>query len=116
VVLNAAASFTPEASATHKPPMAFFEGGQDDDDVLAAGDADFAKAQAAGWPMLRAALKDMSHDGAYPGPDRRWSKAVLAWLDWQLKGDSKAAAALNGLSRGGWSRIGAAGIAGTPAP
>lgn len=110
VVLNAAARFRPGASDAHKTPLAHFEGSQDDAGVLVAGDANFAGAQAAGWPMYKAALTGVSHDGAYPGPDRRWSKAVLAWLDWQLKGDSNAATALNGLSRHGWSRINATGV------
>jgi hypothetical protein len=51
-----------------------------------------------------------SHDGTFPGPDRRWSEAVIAWLDWQLKGDSNAAMVLNGLGRDSWSRIDATGL------
>jgi hypothetical protein len=73
--------------------------------VLDVGDANLARAQAAGWPMYKAALKGMSHEGADPGPARRWSKAVIAWLDWQLKDDSNAATVVNGLGRDGWSRI-----------
>jgi len=110
VLLNAAAKFSPGSSDAHKASIAFFEGAKDDGLVLDAGDANFAKAQAAGWPMYKAALKGMSHDGAYPGPDRRWSKAVIAWLDWQLKGASNGATALNGLRRDGWSRIEATGL------
>jgi hypothetical protein len=110
VVLNAAARFRPGSSEAHKASIAHFEGQQDDRGVLEAGDASFAKAQVAGWPMYKAALKGMSHSGAYPGPDRRWSKAVLAWLDWQLKGDSNAKTKLDGLSRDGWSRIDATGL------
>jgi hypothetical protein len=116
VLLNAAARFKPDPSAAHKAPIAQFEGAQDDSGVLDAGDANFAKAQAADWPMYKAALTGMSHDGAYSGPDRRWSKAVLAWLDWQLKGDSSAATALDALLRDGWSRIGVSGLAATRAP
>jgi hypothetical protein len=110
VVLNAAARFRPDLSAGHKASIAQFEGGQDDGGVLDVGDANFARAQAAGWPMYKAALQGMSHDAAYPKPDRRWSKAVIAWLDWQLKGDNNAATALNGLRRDGWSRVDATGL------
>lgn len=110
VLLNSAAKFSPSSSDTHKVSMGYFEGGRDDAGVLDVGDANFATAQAAGWPMYKAALEGMSHDGAYAGPDRRWSKAVIAWLDWQLKGDSNAAMVLNGLSRDGWSRIDATGL------
>lgn len=110
VVLNAAASFGPDPSAAHKASLAYFEGGQDEGGVLDAGNADFAKARAAGWPMYMAALEGMSRDGAYSAPDQRWSKAVIAWLDWQLKGDSNAATVVNGLRRDGWSRIDATGL------
>lgn len=105
VLLNAAATFTLDPSAAHKAAIASFEGLRDDSDVLEVGDANFAKAQAAGWSMFRAALVGLSHDGAYAGPDRRWSKAVIAWLDWQLKGDGDAALTLSRLGRDGWSRI-----------
>lgn len=110
VVLNAAARFRPDPADARKPPIAHFEGQQDDRGVLEAGDASLAKAQAAGWPLYKAALKGIGHDGAYPGPDRRWSRAILAWLDWQLKGDSSARMKLDGLSRDGWSRIDATGL------
>jgi hypothetical protein len=110
VLLNSAAEFSPGSSYTHKTSIAYFEGGQDDEGVLDAGETNFARAQAAGWPMYKAALEGMSHDGAFSGPDRRWSKAVIAWLDWQLKGDSSAATVLNGLWRDGWSRVDATGL------
>jgi hypothetical protein len=110
VLLNSAARFSAGPSETHKASIAYFEGGRDDGDVLDVGDADFAMARAAGWPMYKAALEGMSHNGIFPGPDRRWSKAVIAWLDWQLKGDSNAATVLNGLGRDGWSRIDATGL------
>jgi len=110
VVLNAAASFRPDPSEAHKASIAHFEGWQDEGGVRDVGDANFARAQAAGWPMYKAALEGMNHDGAYPGPDRRWSKAVIAWLDWQLKGARNAATVLNGLRRDGWSRIDATGL------
>jgi hypothetical protein len=109
VVLNAAARFRPDPSEAHKASIAEFEG-RPNDGVRDVGDANFARAQAAGWPMYKAALKRVSHDGAYPGSDRRWSKAVIAWLDWQLKGDSNATTVSNDLRRDGWSRIDATGL------
>jgi len=77
--------------------------------MLDVGDASVARAQVAGWPMHKAALVGMSHDGARRGPDRRWNRPVIAWLDWQLKGDSNAAVVLNGLGRDSWNGIDAAG-------
>jgi hypothetical protein len=105
VLLNSSAELHADGSSARKPPVAQFEGQQDDREVIEAGDANLAKARAAGWPILRAALKGVGHGGAYSGPDRRWSKAVVAWLDWQLKGDGKAEQALRGLADGGWSRV-----------
>jgi hypothetical protein len=110
VVLNAGARFRPELSDAHKASIAYLEDRQDDRGLLDIGDANFASAKAAGWPMYKAALEGMKHRGAYPGPDRRWSKAVIAWLDWQLKGDSNAATVVNGLGRDGWSHIDATGL------
>jgi hypothetical protein len=107
VLLNSAAALRPEAT---KASLAQFEGQQDEQSVLAAAEANFAKAQAAGRTMYKAALAGVGHSGAYPGPDRRWSGAVLAWLNWQLKGDAKAAATFVAPARPGWSRIQATGI------
>lgn len=45
---------------------------------------------AAHLPMFLASLPTVAHGGAYAGPDAEWSRVVLAWLDWQLKGDRKA--------------------------
>lgn len=116
VLLNAAARFAPTPSLVRKAPLAQFEGAQDDGSVRDAGDANFAKAQAADWPMLKAALAGIGRDGAYPGPNRRWSQAVVAWLDWQLKGDDKAKTALERMLRSGWSRVGTTGLAGPDEP
>jgi len=46
----------------------------------------------ANLPMFLASLPTVAHGGAYVKPDPDWSRAVLAWLDWQLKGDRKARA------------------------
>jgi dienelactone hydrolase len=110
VILNAAASFRPDPSEARRASIAQFEGGRDERGVIEAGDANFARAQAAGWPMYKATLEGMGRDGAFHDPDRRWTRAVIAWLDWQLKGDSHAAALLSGDRRPGWSRIGVTGL------
>jgi hypothetical protein len=46
--------------------------------------------------VLKASLNTVGHTGAYPMPDLRWSSAILAWLDWQLKGDERAVAMFTG--------------------
>lgn len=109
MLLNSPAALRPEAT---KASIAQLEGQQDERAVIKAGEANFAKAEAAGRTMYRAALSGVGHSGAYPGPDRRWSGAVLAWLNWQLKGDAKAAAAFAAPARAGWSRVKATGIEG----
>lgn len=114
VVLSGAARFNPDASAARKAPIAQFDGAEDDREVLTAGDANLARAQAAGWPMVRAALAGMGHDTAYPGPDRRWSRAVIAWLDWKLRDSARAGAAIERLAQNGWKRVGIATPGGAP--
>ena len=42
-------------------------------------------------PVFKA-QRNVGHTGAYPGPDMPWAKAVVAWLDWQLKGDKESSA------------------------
>ena len=46
-------------------------------------------AEIAALPVFKAQL-GVGHTGAYPGPDMRWTRAVVAWLDWQLKGNRQA--------------------------
>lgn len=69
--------------------------------ILAGGPSDvaykiakesFEDGAAAKLPVFLASLPAMAHSGAYVEPDREWSRVVLAWLDWQLKGDRKARA------------------------
>jgi hypothetical protein len=60
-------------------PIAYFLGGPPDG---AAGRKNFEDIK--NVPVFLADLP-VGHTGAYPDPDLRWSKAVLAWLDWQLK-------------------------------
>lgn len=69
--------------------------------ILAGGPADvaykiakesFEDGAAAKLPVFFASLPAMAHSGAYVEPDREWSRVVLAWLDWQLKGDRTARA------------------------
>jgi hypothetical protein len=112
VLLNSSAAFRPDPSRPHKPPLAQLEGRDDDRWVIEAGDENLAKARAALWPMFRAALNGVGHAGAYARPDRRWSSAVLAWLDWQLKGDSAAKRSLDGLAGDDWSRVEAIALSG----
>jgi dienelactone hydrolase len=47
-------------------------------------------------PVLKASLNTVGHTGAYPMPDLRWTNAILAWLDWQLKGDIHAVNTFSG--------------------
>jgi acetyl esterase/lipase len=47
---------------------------------------------AADLPIFLASLPPLAHSGAFVEPDREWSRVVLAWLDWQLKGDREARA------------------------
>ncbi len=69
-------------------PAALFNGGPADSGFNGAEQC--FKALPGTLPVLKAALTAVGHTGAYPMPDLRWSSAVLAWLDWQLKGDATA--------------------------
>ena len=77
-------------------PAALFTGGPADGGYTGAEQC--YKALPAKLPVLKAALTSVGHTGAYPMPDLRWSSAVLAWLDWQLKGDSKAVGVFAGAN------------------
>jgi dienelactone hydrolase len=77
--------------------------------ILAGGPSDvaykiaresFEDGTAAKLPMFFASLPAMAHSGAYVQPDREWSRVVLAWLDWQLKGERKARAQFVGKQCG----------------
>jgi len=67
-------------------PIAFFTGGKTD---VAFSNAEANFADAKGIPMFKASLP-VGHTGAYPAPDMRWTRAVIAWLDWNLKDDNRA--------------------------
>jgi dienelactone hydrolase len=69
-------------------PAALFEGGPAD--LAYFGAERIYKALPATLPVLKANLILVGHTGAYPMPDIRWTKGVLAWLDWTLKGDTHA--------------------------
>jgi len=69
-------------------PAAMFTGGPADSGF--GGAEQCYKALSSTLPVLKASLNTVGHTGAYPMPDLRWSSAVLAWLDWQLKGDRQA--------------------------
>ena len=102
VVLNSGYYRTPPArppgplpvyrrwSELHAPTI-IFTGGPSDVAYRIARDS-YEDGVAAKVPMFLASLPTMAHSGAYVGPDREWSRVVLAWLDWQLKGDRKASA------------------------
>ena len=100
VVLNSGYYRTPPArppgplpvyrrwSELHAPTI-IFTGGPRDVAYRIARDS-YEDGVAANLPMFLASLPTMAHSGAYVGPDREWSRVVLAWLDWQLKDDRKA--------------------------
>jgi hypothetical protein len=75
-------------------PAAFFNGGPADSGY--AGAETSYKALSPTLPALKASLTSVGHTGAYPMPELRYTRAVLAWLDWQLKGDTHAPATFSG--------------------
>ena len=75
-------------------PAALFNGGPADNGFTGAEQC--YKALNPALPALKASLNTVGHTGAYPMPDLRWSSAVLAWLDWQLKHDAKAVGMFSG--------------------
>jgi dienelactone hydrolase len=72
-------------------PTAIFTGGPKDVAYRIAKDS-YEDGVAANLPMFTASQPALAHSGAYVAPDREWSRAVLAWLDWQLKGARTARA------------------------
>jgi len=75
-------------------PAAFFNGGPADSGYSGA-EASY-KALPSTLPALKASLTSVGHTGAYPMPELRYTNAVLAWLDWQLKGDTHATSTFSG--------------------
>jgi hypothetical protein len=75
-------------------PAAFFNGGPADSGYTGAETS--YKALPSTLPALKASLTSVGHTGAYPMPELRYTNAVLAWLDWQLKGDTHATAMFSG--------------------
>jgi len=75
-----------EWSALHAP-IAFFIGGPDDIAYKAAA-ANFDAIRA--LPVFEGNLPVGHLGGHYPVPDPRWTRAIVAWLDWQLKGQLSA--------------------------
>lgn len=69
-----------------RAPIAFFSGGPTD---IQTAHENYPEIQS--LPVFLADLP-VGHTGAYPGPDLRWVRAVVGWLDWQLKGDQAASA------------------------
>ncbi len=77
-----------------RAPVAFFLGGPPDG---MAGRKNFDEIES--LPVFLADLP-VGHTGAYPDPDLRWTKAVLGWLDWQLKGKQSEKAMFVGANCG----------------
>jgi dienelactone hydrolase len=75
-------------SELHAPTL-ILTGGPTDVAYGIAKDS-YADGVAANLPMFLASLPTVAHSGAYVAPDPEWSRVVLAWLDWQLKGERKA--------------------------
>ena len=50
--------------------------------------------------VIKANFPLVGHTGAYKEPHPEWSADVTAWLDWQLKGDTKAKAMFAGVDCG----------------
>ncbi|MEO6185679.1 MAG: alpha/beta hydrolase [Steroidobacteraceae bacterium] len=100
VVLNSGYYRTPPAkppgplpayrrwSELHTPTL-ILTGGPKDVAYRIAKDS-YEDGIAAKLPMFLASLPTVAHGGAYVVPDPEWSRVVVAWLDWQLKGDGRA--------------------------
>lgn len=95
-------------------PTAIFAGGPKDVAYRIARDS-YEDAAAAGLPVFLASLPTVAHSGAYVAPDAEWSRVVLAWLDWQLKGNARAKAEFVGSRCGlctnaAWQDVSAHGL------
>jgi dienelactone hydrolase len=90
---NTAADWTAEKLAI---PAALFEGGPADL-AYASGEASF-QALPETTSVLKANMPLLGHTGAYAMPDIRWTRGVLAWFDWQLKGEAEALKMFSGPS------------------
>ncbi len=125
VVLNSGYYRTPPArppgplpayrrwSELHAPTL-ILTGGPKDVAYTIAKDS-YADGAAAKLPIFLASLPPLAHSGAYVAPDREWSRVVVAWLDWQLKGDRKARAQFVGkdcglCSNAAWQDVTAHGL------
>ena len=71
-------------------PAAFFIGGPGDV-AYTLSNATYAATPATAQ-VIKANLPEAGHYGAYAKPLPEWVTAVSGWLDWQLKGDTKAKA------------------------
>jgi hypothetical protein len=79
-------------------PAAYFIGGPGDI-AYAPSQGSFAAAPATAT-VIKANFPLVGHTGAYREPHPEWSAVVTAWLDWQLKGDTKAKAMFAGVDCG----------------
>jgi len=71
-------------------PVALFAGGPAD--LAYTGMEQTFAALPASLPTLKVNMPLLGHTGAYPMPDVRWTRAVVAWLDWRLKASESAKA------------------------
>jgi dienelactone hydrolase len=125
VVLNSGYYRTPPArppgplpvyrrwSELHAPTL-ILTGGPKDVAYSIAKDS-YEDGVAAKLPMFLASLPTVAHSEAYVAPDREWSRVVLAWLDWQLKGDRKARDQFKGercglCTNGAWQDVAGHGL------
>jgi uncharacterized protein len=79
-------------------PAALFIGGPGDG-AYPLAIATYA-AMPASAQVIKANLPEAGHYGAYAKPLPEWVTAVAGWLDWQLKGDTKAKALFAGADCG----------------
>jgi hypothetical protein len=92
---NADASWTVDKLTT---PAALFEGGPAD--LAYVGAEQTFAALPASLTTLKVNMPLLGHTGAYPMPDIRWTRAVVAWLDWRLKNSASAKAVFAGPNCG----------------
>jgi dienelactone hydrolase len=81
-----------------KIPAAFFTGGPAD--IAYPYAIKSFEAVAGDAPTVRVDMPSMGHTGAYPMPDVRWTRSVVEWLNWTLKGDQTAKARFVGSNCG----------------
>lgn len=79
-------------------PAAYFVGGPGD--LAYAPSITSYAATPANATVVKANLPTAGHTGGFGGPDPDWARAIVGWLDWQLKGDARARALFAGADCG----------------